>query len=157
MRPKTPTRFPYLLAFLSGGVLSLMVLFNGQMAAHSTPLFASLAAHGLGLIAAAGLIGALVGIGRMAARSIARPAPVWAWMGGLSGAATVMLTSFTTNSALALSGTLALGLVGQVAFGMATDRFGWFGLAHRRPGLRDLGALALILAGSGLIIFVGRG
>jgi transporter family-2 protein len=69
---------------------------------------------------------------------------------------TVIATSVTVNSALALSGTLALGLAGQVSFGLAADRFGLFGLAARRLTWRDAGVLALIVAGSLLIIF-GRG
>lgn len=67
-----------------------------------------------------------------------------------------MLSSTAVNSALALSGTLALGLVGQAGFSLLSDRFGWFGLPRRRIKVADLGALALILAGSGLIIFSQR-
>lgn len=140
-------------AFATGGLLTLMVLFNGQFAVNGTALFASWAAHGTGMVAAIiflALIPRLRGTGDRPA------APLWSYLGGLSGAATVMLTSTTVNSTLALSGTLALGLAGQIAFGLAADRFGFFGLARRRITLRDLGALALILAGSGFIIF-GRG
>jgi transporter family-2 protein len=139
-----------LLAFLSGGLLTLMVLCNGTVAASATPLFASLAAHGTGAAAA------LVFLALMPRRGGAGGAPLWAYLGGLSGAVTVILTSVTVNSALALSGTLALGLAGQVSFGLAADRFGLFGLAARRLTPRDAGVLALIVAGSLLIIY-GRG
>ncbi len=153
MAEPRPAPLLFALAFASGGLLTLMVLFNGQMAEASTPLFSSLAAHGLGTVAAVALITALVAAGRMDPGRIARPAPVWAWTGGLSGAVTVMLTSVTVNSALALAGTLALGLLGQVVFGLATDRFGLFGLPRRPADGRDLAALVLILAGSALIVF----
>jgi len=83
-------------------------------------------------------------------------APLWAYLGGISGAVTVMLTSFAVNSPIALSGTLALGLAGQVGFGLAADRWGLFGLPARRPGGRDFAALGLILAGSLLIILQGH-
>ena len=66
------------------------------------------------------------------------------------------MTSSAVNSALALSGTLALGLAGQVAFGLAADRWGWFGLAARRLERRDALSLVLILVGSAIIIFLGR-
>ena len=78
-------------------------------------------------------------------------------MGGLSGAVTVILTSMTVNSPLALSGTLALGLAGQVVFGLAADRWGFLGMPRRKADLRDYAALALIVAGSALIIFFGTG
>jgi transporter family-2 protein len=149
----TSARGLYPLAFASGGVLTLMVLFNGQWAANGTALFASWMAHGTGTVAALLFLALLrrprpvAGAGR---------APVWAYLGGLSGAVTVMLTSTTVNSALALSGTLALGLVGQAAYSLMADRFGWFGLARRRIGGREAAALCLILSGSFLIIFAGR-
>ncbi|MNT57922.1 hypothetical protein D3C72_1953300 [compost metagenome] len=68
-----------------------------------------------------------------------------------------MLTSFAVNSPLALSGTLALGLAGQVVFSIVADRWGLFGLPMRRPDGRDLAAMTLIIAGSALIILFGRG
>lgn len=154
-----PARSDFLLAFGSGGLLTLMVLFNGQLAAAGTPLFASWAAHGTGAVAALIMLALLTRLRPAAAQGPGRlrRAPLWAYLGGLSGAVTVMLTSATVNSALALSGTLALGLVGQVLFGLVSDRFGFFGLPRRRPTVRDIAALTLILAGSGLIIFAGKG
>lgn len=141
-------------AFATGGLLTLMVLFNGQFAAKGTALFASWAAHGTGMVAA---LAFLALIPRLRGSGDRPPAPAWSYLGGLSGAATVMLTSTTVNSALALSGTLALGLAGQIAFGLLADRFGLLGLARRRIAPRDLGALALIVAGSALIIFGPEG
>jgi transporter family-2 protein len=68
-----------------------------------------------------------------------------------------MLTSTAVNTPLALAGTLALGLAGQVVFSLAADRWGLFGLPRRKLSLRDIGALALIIAGSALIILFGMG
>lgn len=145
---------PYLLAFASGGILSLMVLLNGQWVVHGTPLFASWMAHGTGIGAAVLLLILL----RRPAPGRVLPkirAPFWAYLGGVSGAVTVMLSSFTVNTPLALSGTLALGLVGQAGFSLLSDNFGWFGLPQRRIAPLDLAVLALILGGSLLIIFAG--
>lgn len=149
MRP-TLRPIDLLAAFGTGGLLTLMVLFNGEMAAFTTPFFSSLAAHGTGTVAAAL---ALLVIGLKVAQRNGGRAPFWAYLGGISGAVTVMLTSITVNSVLALSGTLALGLAGQVVFGLLADRFGLFGLPRRVPTLRDIGALVLIIGGSLLIIF----
>ncbi len=146
----------YGLAFASGGLLTLMVLFNGQWAANGTPLLASWMAHGTGTIAALIFLAALRFGRRGAITSPAATPPLWAYLGGISGAFTVMLTSTTVNSVLALSGTLALGLVGQAGFSLLSDRFGWFGLPRRKIEPTDFGAVALILAGSLLIIFSGR-
>ena len=70
------------------------------------------------------------------------------WTIALLGVAAVAVGAFVL-----LAGTLALGLLGQVVFGLATDRFGLFGLPRRPADGRDLAALVLILAGSALIVF----
>jgi bacterial/archaeal transporter family-2 protein len=155
--PPSARPLDLLAAFGTGGLLTLMVLLNGELAFHGTPLFASWAAHGTGTVAAAV---ALLVLRQWSAPSRAVPplrAPPWAYLGGIAGALTVMMSSITVNSALALSGTLALGLAGQMAFGLAADRFGLFGMPRRLPARRDMAALGLILAGSILIIFYGSG
>lgn len=149
-----PTLIPVLAAFATGCLLTLMVHFNGELGRYGGPVFASWAAHGTGTAAAA----IWLSLGWAAARSSPfategrAPAPLWAYLGGISGAVTVILTSMTVNSPLALSGTLALGLAGQVGFGLVADRWGLFGMPRRTADLRDYAALALIVAGSAVII-----
>lgn len=63
--------FPFALAFASGGLLSLMILFNGQWAANGTALLASWMAHGTGSLAALVFLAGLSLTGKRA-----RPAPV---------------------------------------------------------------------------------
>lgn len=145
-----------LAAFGSGGLLTMMVFLNGEAGRHGGPLFSSWLAHGTGTVAAVIAL-ALLWRRRAPTSEIRSKAPLWAYLGGLSGAATVMLTSTTVNTPLALGGTLALGLAGQVVFGLAADQWGLFGLPKRRLGLRDAGAVALIAAGSLLIILYGLG
>ncbi|WP_417308795.1 DMT family transporter [Devosia sp.] len=138
----------------SGFLLTLMVHFNGELGRYGNALFSSWVAHGTGTVAA--VVFLMVLPKRTPSAAGVPKAPLWAYLGGLSGAATVMLTSSAVNSALALSGTLALGLAGQVLFGLAADRWGWFGLPSRRLERRDVLSLALILSGSAIIIFLGR-
>lgn len=80
--------------------------------------------------------------------------PRWAYLGGLPGALTVVLAAITVNSPLALSGSLALMLTGQVLFGMLADSCGWFGSLKRRLSLNDIVATLLILCGCALLIFL---
>ncbi len=142
-------------AFATGGLLTLMVHFNGELARYGNALFSSWTAHGTGTATALAFLAVLY---RRGPRGVAlNRAPIWAYFGGIFGAVTVTLTSLSVNSPLALSGTLAIGLAGQVMFSLAADRWGLFGLPSRRPDMRDLMALALILAGSTLIILFGRG
>lgn len=145
-----------LAAFGTGGLLTLMVHFNGELGRYGNALFSSWAAHGTGTVAALVLLAVLYPWRNRNVTTKPR-APLWAYLGGISGAVTVMLTSFAVNSPLALSGTLALGLAGQVVFSIVADRWGLFGLSMRRPDGRDLAAMILIIAGSALIILFGRG
>ncbi|WP_138472584.1 DMT family transporter [Poseidonocella sp. HB161398] len=149
--PPVPRAAEILAALGAGGLLTLMLLANSTMAAHAGPLFSSLAAHGTGTVVAAALL--LLGRRRRAVPPAAPGrVPLWAYLGGVSGALTVILTSWTANSGLALTGTLALGLAGQVVLALAFDMTGALGLARRRPEPRELGALGLILAGTVLVI-----
>ncbi|SFZ82940.1 transporter family-2 protein [Devosia enhydra] len=141
-----------LLAFLSGGLLTLMVDFNGLVGLHGGVLYSSWVAHGTGTVAAIIFLVALHVL-KPSASGTRRPAPLWAYLGGISGAVTVMLTSASVNTALALSGTLALGLAGQVAFSLASDRWGLFGLPRRILRPRNGLAILMIVGGSLLIIF----
>ncbi|MBX4996903.1 DMT family transporter [Rhizobium lentis] len=143
-------------AFATGGLLTFMVHLNGELARYGNPLFSSWSAHGTGIIAAVILL-LLVHRRRRPKTEKGLHAPLWAYFGGISGAATVMLTSTAVNSPLGLSGTLALGLAGQVVFSVAADSWGLFGLPMRRPDRRDIAALGLVVAGAALIILFGRG
>jgi bacterial/archaeal transporter family-2 protein len=132
-----------------------MVHFNGQLARYGNALFSSWVAHGTATIAAVAFL-AILYCYRAPTMPDAPRAPYWAYLGGISGAVTVMLASTAVNTPLGLSGTLALGLAGQAIFSLAADRWGFFGLPKRRPDLRDLAALGLVLSGSFLIILFGR-
>lgn len=146
-------RLPDLLAALAvGGLMTFMLLANSTMAAATSPLFSSLAAHGVGAVAAGLVLGALRLRRGQGAPAPGESVPRWAYLGGLSGAVTVMLTSYTANSELALTGTLALGLAGQVALALLCDRFGLLGLARRRLTRHDALSLGLICAGTVLVI-----
>ena len=145
-----PRLIDFLGAFATGGLLTLMVWFNGTLAAYGSLLFASWVPH---------LTGSAVAI---VVLLILRPrksspvrAPWWAYLGGISGAFTVMLTSFTMNTPLAISGTIALGLAGQMIFSLIADKWGVMGLPQRDPTGRDILALGLILSGALILIFFG--
>ncbi|HEY8574939.1 MAG TPA: DMT family transporter [Devosia sp.] len=152
--------FHLLAAFASGGVLTIAVFINAEAGRYGGAMFSSWLAHGTGTIGAILFLAVLWRRQRHEAeeaRARAGKPPLWAYLGGIIGAATVMLTSTSVNSPLALAGTLALGLAGQVILSLAADFWGLFGLAKRRLDLRDAGAVVLIAAGSLLIILFGVG
>src|SRR5260370_5727300 len=131
-----------ILALAAGMLLALMIGQNSALAKDTTPLFASWMAHGIGAIASLGLVLAA------APNKERRKAPAWAYLGGVPGALTVVLAAITVNSRLALSGTLALSLVGQVLWGLFLDHFGLLGVPRRRLMLQDLWVVLSAIAGS---------
>ncbi|POZ63679.1 DMT family transporter [Chromobacterium alticapitis] len=138
------------LALLAGGLLALMIHSNSQLARYSNPLCASWLAHGIGMLTAL-----LIWRAMPTPKTSSRPAPppIWAYLGGLPGALVVSLAAITVNSPLAMSGTLAIGMIGQVLFGLLTDRFGWFGMPRRRYRAQEILALLPILSGCAILIF----
>jgi transporter family-2 protein len=152
MSPRRIDLAANLAALAAGALLSLMVHLNGELARQGGALFSSWMAHGTGTIAA--LLAIPLWWKAIQRSDAPRQAiPLWAYLGGFAGAVTVIMTSTAVNSALALSGTVALGLAGQIVFSLAADQWGLFGIARRRLRLGDAIALALIVAGSALVIW----
>jgi transporter family-2 protein len=151
-----PIDWTTLLALVAGVVLAVMTDWNSQLARHSSPLFASWTAHGIGTIASMALVLILLLRGKKTTVSVPhRRWPLWAYLGGVPGAFTVLLAAITVNSALGLAGTLALLLVGQIAFGVCADYFGFFRLPRRQQQPRETIGFALVLIGS-MVIIVAR-
>ena len=150
MQAQPANAIHFIAAFLTGGLLSLMVLFNGTLATYGSLFFASWVPHLTGTVAALVFLAVM----RPKRAASARP-PLWVYLGGVSGAITVMLTSATLNSPLALSGTIALGLAGQMIFSLIADMRGMFGLPQRMPVSSDYIAVALVIGGSLILIFFG--
>jgi transporter family-2 protein len=148
--PPAPRFIHYLGAFAAGGLISLMLLTNGTLAQYGTLLFSSWVPHLTGTVLAIAILLAL-----KPARATHEHPPLWAYLGGVSGGLTVIATSAAMNSALALSGTIALGLAGQIVFSLFADARGLFGLPQRMPGWRDFAGLTLISAGALVLIFFG--
>ena len=136
-----------LAAFAAGLLLALMIAQNGALARATDPWLGSWLAHGVGTLVAALLW--------WLAPRPPQPeaAPPWAWLGGLPGALTVVLSALCLNSPLGMAGTLALLLLGQLLFGALCDARDWFGLTRRRPSGKDALAALLVLAGALLIVF----
>ena len=143
---------------LAGGItLASMIAVNSELAAFSSPLLASWVAHGVGavtsffvLLVVSPLIGKKISVLPKSGT------PIWAYLGGIPGAFTVILAAITVNSPLGLSGSIVLIMAGQVLFGLISDTFGLFGLRKRSMNIND--GIALVFMATGcLITMFGRG
>ncbi|CFR19309.1 Uncharacterized protein conserved in bacteria [Yersinia kristensenii] len=142
------------LALAAGALLTTMIMVNSYLARYNSPLFASWLAHGSGAIVA--WISLMIVMSRRRVKpkqGTASSGPWWRYFGGIPGALTVLLAAITVNSPLALSGTLALMLAGQLLFGLLSDSRGWFGVIKHSFVRRDFIAVVLVLTGSAILIF----
>lgn len=133
-----------------------MINYNSLLAKHTTPMFASWVAHGLGAVAALALVALYSRVFRSVNKeteSRREKIPLWFYLGGIPGTFTVILAAVTVNSGLSLSGTIALMLLGQVLFGIVSDHFGLFRTPKRRIVPADFLVALCVLTGSALIIF----
>ncbi|MBB6439502.1 DMT family transporter [Streptomyces candidus] len=146
----------WLLAVSGGVLLTLMTQFNGDLAHHTGPVYASWAAHGLGAVVALVLVALFVRplrrTGRLAGGAVPGRAPLWFYFGGIAGAVVVMLSAISVNSVLELAGTVALMLTGQILFGVVSDRWGLLRTPRRPITRMDLTVAGCVLAGSVLIV-----
>ncbi|QUM81629.1 DMT family transporter [Moritella sp. 5] len=140
-----------ILAIIGGGLLAMMIHINSQLALETSAINASWLAHGLGGLLALGLYNVVI-------KAVSLPTPIKSdvpklfYLGGLPGAFTVILASVTVNSAIGLSGTLALGLIGQLICSIFCEALGLFGLRKRKLTLLELLPISLVVFGSILII-----
>lgn len=145
----------WLWAALAGAMLAVMLTINSGLAAFTTPITASWVVHGIGAVAAFILLRAnllLAGGRGDGGQGDAKP-PLWSYLGGAPGAFAVALSSIAVNSELALAGGLSLLLVGQILFGLVSDRWGLFGTPLRVLNRFDFLAALCVIGGSALIIY----
>jgi transporter family-2 protein len=142
-------------ALAAGLLLGIMIFCNGELARYTTPTQASMIAHGIGTVVAWFIWRAFFARGAKFL-PFARQIPAIFYLAGIPGAVTVILASSTVNSEIGFSGTLALIILGQVAFGIFVDAFGWFGMKRREFNLFDFGQLLLTMTGTAILIFFAR-
>jgi len=142
----------WLVALLAGILLANMIFLNGVLARYTSPTWASLVAHGIGALACLPLW-KLVPVG---VSESAPPPPWWSFFAGIPGAFTIILASITVNSAIGLTGTLSLMLLGQVMCGLVIDFFGFFQMERRRLTLSHFFEVLTIMTGTVLLVFFAR-
>lgn len=141
--------WPHLLALLVGVGLTVQVGMNMTIArVVGTPLWASVANFAVGFAA---LLVAVTLIGSRPAPGTVGQVPLWAWFGGVLGAAYVASVTLLGPRIGGMT-LVALVITGQLVAGLTVDHFGVLGYP-RIPvsGTRWLGA-ALLLAGALLVM-----
>jgi bacterial/archaeal transporter family-2 protein len=137
------------LAAAFGGGLALQAPFNATLARSVGDLQASVVAFAVGLVAltlATSFSGGFGGIAN------AGDAPWWALVGGGLVSACYVASIIWTVRALGLGGLTAVTIAGTFTVAMIVDHFGWLGVERQPITLAKLAGIALIAAGTWLIV-----
>jgi len=143
----------YLLALLTGVLITVMVTFNGSLTAEHGIYTGTVIIHVVGLV----FVSLMLAVRREAPFKRVKGIPLRLYLGGAVGVITVLLTNFAFGS-ISVSALMAMGLFGQSLSGIAVDEYGLFGMKRHPFNKRKLAGLALMLAGIGVMVtdFGGR-
>jgi transporter family-2 protein len=138
----------YLLALLTGALITVMVALNGQLTDTHGLYSASVIIHVVGLAAVSFLL--LIKRESPFTKS-GGPIPRYLYLGGAVGVITVLLTNSAFGN-ISVSAILALGLFGQSLMGIAVDQYGLFGMGKHPFDRFKLAGLSLMLLGIGAMV-----
>jgi transporter family-2 protein len=138
------------LATAIGGALALQAPLNSMLGRTVGGLQATIVAFTVGLAA---LLAISVFAGGLGGIANAGDAPWWALVGGgLIGALYVGSIVWTVR-ALGAGALTAATIAGQFALALVIDHFGWLGVERQPITLAKLAGLALLAAGTWLIVW----
>jgi bacterial/archaeal transporter family-2 protein len=132
----------------AGGLVALQPPANAALAEHVGDLGAALVSLLISTAIITVLLLAAGHPGRLSGLSAFRPEYA---LGGIGGAA-IVAVALATVRPLGAGGVIALLVAAQLIGGIVVDRFGWFGLHHVGIGVERLLGLALVIAGTLLIV-----
>jgi len=140
---------PHLAAVLVGAGLTIQVGMNATVRlAIGSPVMATIVNFAVGLAALAMLA---VATGARTVPGTAAAVPVWAWFGGVLGAAYVAATT-VLGPRLGAAALLALTLAGQMVAALIVDHYGVIGFPPSPVTPARLAGAALLVAGVLLIM-----
>ena len=133
-----------------GGALALQAPLNSLLGRTVGGLQATIVAFAIGLSA---LLAVSVVAGGLGGIANARDAPWWALVGGGLISALYVASIVFTVRALGAGGLTAATITGQFAIALVVDHYGWLGVERQPVTLLRLAGLALLAAGTWLIVW----
>jgi transporter family-2 protein len=132
-----------------GGTLAAQAPLNALLGRHVGNIGATLVAFAVGLAALVAVSAVAGGFDRLGALG---DAPSWAIVGGGLISALYVTSIVWTVKALGAGGLTAATIGGQFAVALAIDHFGWLGIERQPITLSKLAGLALLAAGTYLVV-----
>lgn len=140
-----------LLSAFTGGVIAIMVIFNGQLTAVCGTYPAAAVIHGTGL-AFTLLILAVKREKPFKKTGL----PLWLYLGGAVGFGTTVFNN-TAFGKISVSAIMALCLMGQSISSIAADQWGLFGMEKRKFHVKRLWGIGISLCGTAILLYQMEG
>ncbi len=121
-----------LLALLTGIILSIMVLINGNLTDHYGLFLAAVIIHVVGSMSAF-----LLCMIQKEKKPLFTHHPKWIYLGGAIGVFTTVFTNFAYGH-ISVTSIVALGLLGQAITSLVIDTLGLFGMKKQAFGKRSI-------------------
>lgn len=136
----------HFISFLTGGLLSIMILINGQLTSSVGIYPATAIIHLVGVLFA--LVLCLVRKEKPLPRS---RSPWWFYLGGVVGVFTTVANNLAFGR-ITMTSIVALGLLGQTVASLVIDASGWLGMT-RRP-FRPSTLIGLVFCLAGIVVML---
>ena len=136
-------------AVVIGGALALQAPLNSILGRHVGGLPATVVAFSVGLLALLAVSVVAGGLGNLGSLG---DAPWYAIVGGGLISAVYVASIVWTVRALGATGLTAATIAGQFAVALMIDHFGWLGLERQPITAAKLAGLALLAAGTYLVV-----
>ncbi len=137
-----------LLALLTGSILSIMILINGNLTVYYGVYFAAVIIHVVG----SGFAFILRTL-QKERKPLFTHGPKWIYLGGAIGVFTTVFNNFAYGH-ISLTSIVALGLLGQSVTSLIIDTFGLFGMKKQLLDKRSIPGL--IISVSGILFMLDR-
>lgn len=135
-----------LLSMFTGLIITVMVIFNGQLSDYCGVYLSTVIIHLVGLVT-------FIVIMKIKKEKISfsNSLPLVFYCGGVIGIFTVIFNVFTVST---LGATLltALGLLGQMITSLILEQKGWLGSMRKPMNLRKVMSLIVVMIGIGVML-----
>lgn len=138
----------YFLAALSGFLISIMIVFNGQLTDYYGLYSGTLLIHIIGL-----LFITIIMLFKREKFKITNKIPLYTYLCGAVSFSSVIFNSFCFGK-LDVTAIIAIGLLGQICVSLTIDHFGLFGMDKKKFDMGKLIGLSIMMLG--IIIMVGK-
>lgn len=153
-KTKTSGAINYILAFISGAVISVMVVCNTELGLRTSNNVSIAVNQFVGILTLTAIM--VAGRGNKTINPTRQSAPLWRWFGGLFGLFILTINYFSVKE-IGATISMASAVLGQCIMGVVFDLTGFMGMEKRKLSTRKILSLVVSFAGIlFMLVFSGK-